>query len=311
MKIPKNSVGDDVLRWASETGSGKWVKFNEVVGQALATGGDSPVRPWQLAADMSALGHLDIDWVDGRWSAAPPCLVFPKGFGLCVYLAGWRTSSLATRFDEAISGEDVYPFDVHQPPAPRAMFAKCGSVEAAKRVAKKLAIPLVFDPAAALADLAFVAPHTRTLAAAPPTDESLSLFQPKSMTWVPVEHRANPGLYRFELHGRKVFRLLAEDWYVVDRAEGQLALLKDRDDLLKWYPSSRDMTTPDVLTVNQALSLPPLFERAAVSASGLLPHRAQGRLIYPNVSRSVAERLATRAGLKLTCYETNIQNWRS
>jgi len=305
------SSGDDVLRWSSENGAGRWATLNEAVGHAMAARGGSHLRPWQLAGNLSALGHLDIDWEDGRWSTSPPCLVLPRDLGLCAYLAGWRTTRLLERFEKATYTKDVYSFSIEQGSAPKAVYAKCGSVKCVEEIAIRLGVPVVYDPASQLVDLVSLPPEQHLLASPPPKDETLHRFDPANLQWIRVETRDQPGLYHFELHGRKVFRIQSDDWYLVDRAIGQLRVLAGRQDLLRWHPASADMTTPRVLRVHAGLSLPALAERALVSASGLLPAPLNGWRVYRNVSPAVAALLAEALGLGAVQEPLPIPTWRT
>lgn len=48
----------------------------------------------------------------------------------------WNDLYLDRRFEEATNDQDVYPFDVEQLPLPAARYAKCASVDVARRVAE-------------------------------------------------------------------------------------------------------------------------------------------------------------------------------
>ncbi len=292
------SVGDDVLRWVSEQGSGSWIALSNAIGHVQASRSGVRRRPWQVAADLSALGHLDIDWVSGVWSASPPCLVLPRDLGLCAFLAGWRTSSLLERVDAAADRPDVYPIPpIAQGAAPAAHYLKCGSVKVLEDLAAALDLPVVFDASAQLIEIAGVSAPSLESASPPPVDEDLHWFDVGRLEWLRTEERSRPGLYRFELHGRRVFRLLEDDWWVVDRSVGQLRVLAGRDDLLRWGSWSSDRSIPRVLGVHNSLSLPPLAERALVGSSGMLPSRRANWRYFLNVPRDSAERLAGQLGI--------------
>jgi hypothetical protein len=295
------SAGDDLLMWASETGSGLWGQLRDTAAY-LARVHDAGDRPWYLAAPLSDLGHLDLSWSSKRWSVSDPALVMARGCGLCVYLVGARPRRMLERFQEAADAQDVYPFDIRQGSAPAALFAKCASVESAQAVADRLRIPLLFDPSAALARrVPNIDPNTLELAAPVPLEETLEWFDPDSFEWLAAADRQTSGLYRTDLYGRSIFRLHRHDqWYQVDQAMGQLLVLSDRSDLLRWSRPSVDWATPSLLEVPSWLALPQLVDRALVAASGLLPTRQRGKCLYRNVSRVVAATLADRLGLRLS-----------
>jgi hypothetical protein len=295
------SPGDDLLMWASETGSGPWGQLRDTAAY-VARVHDTGDRPWYLAAPLSDLGHLDLSWPTERWSVAAPALVMARGCGLCVYLVGARPRRMLERFEEAADAQDVYPFDIRQGKAPSALFAKCASVDSAQAVADRLRIPLLFDPSAALAErVPSIDPSRLELAAPVPVEDTLAWFDPESYQWLGVTDRQEPGLYRTDLYGRNIFRLHRHDqWYKVDQATGQLMVLSDRSDLLCWSRPSLDWATPSLLEVPSWLALPQLVDRALVAASGLLPIRQRGKRLYRNVSRVVATILADRLGLRVS-----------
>jgi len=181
------------------------------------------------------------------------------------------------------------------------MWAKVPSVDAAVAVAEELGISVIFDPAAQLADIvALGAEADLEEASAPPLDEPLDQFDTHTCNWFEQPNPSIPGLYRFELHQRKEFRLRQDDaWFHVDRALGQMVVLAGRNDILVWHKLPADMKQPQVLAVRSSVSLPPIAERAAVSASGLLPIWTRDWRAYRNVSVDTASRIASGLGLKL------------
>ncbi len=299
------SAGDDLLLWASETGSGPWAHLRDTAAY-LSRVHDTTDRPWYLAVPLSDLGHIDISWTEQRWSVSPPALVLPRGSGLCAYLAGSRPRRMIERFDLAADAQDVYPFEIEQGRAPTALFAKCATVASVEAVAQRLEVPLLFDPSLALAEsLIGLALRELEAAAPPPVEDTLELFDPETCHWQPVDNRDRDGLYRTDLYGRSIHRLRrGGNWYKVDQATGQLLVLSGRADLIGWYPPSADWTTPSVLQVPHWLALPEVAERAAVAASGLLPLRTRGKRLYRNVTRMVATTMAERLGIRLSVAAT-------
>lgn len=295
------SAGDDLLMWASETGSGAWGQLRNIAAY-LARVHDTGDRPWYLAAPLSDLGHIDLSWTAERWSVAKPTLVMARGCGLCLYLVGARPRRMLERFQDAADAQDIYPFEIPQGNAPAALFAKCASVDSARALADRLGIPLLFDPSSALGEsVPNIDPRYLEAASPVPIEDTLERFDPVSFQWMTAFDRDQAGLYRTDLYGRSIFRLKQSDqWYKVDRATGQLVVLGHRTDLLRWSQPSIDWVRPSVLEVPSWLALPQLAERALVAASGLLPSRERGRRLYSNVSRVVANNLAERLGLSLS-----------
>ena len=295
------SAGDDLLIWASETGSGPWGHLRDTAAYVSRVH-DTRDRPWYLAVPLGDLGHVDISWTEQRWSVSPPALVLARGSGLCAYLAGSRPRRMMERFDLAADAQDVYPFQIEQGNAPAALFAKCATVDSAGAVAERLGVPLLFDPSTALAQALPPTDADRLeVAAPPPLEDTLELFDTESYQWQQTEDRDRNGLYRVDLYGRNIHRLHQGDqWYKVDQATGQLLVLSTRSALLGWYPPSLDRAKPSVLEVPYWLALPQLAERSAVAASGLLPLRVRGKRLYRNVTRVVATVLSERLGVSLS-----------
>ncbi len=146
------SAGDDLLRWVSETGAGSWVRLRDASAYVCQRH-NLRWRPWQLAVELSSLGHIDINWETRDWSVAPPTLNVVPGLGLWIVLTGSRPHYVDERFDTATDDLDVYPCNVSQPPAPAAKLAKCATVDTVRRVAERLGVAVVFDPAQALAEV--------------------------------------------------------------------------------------------------------------------------------------------------------------
>jgi hypothetical protein len=103
---PGTSAGDDLLRWVSEAGSGPWERMRDACAY-VAEKHRLQRRPWTLASELSALGHVDIDWKSRSWSVAPPAVNLVPGLGLCVVLTGSRPFYIDRRFEEATDDLDV------------------------------------------------------------------------------------------------------------------------------------------------------------------------------------------------------------
>jgi hypothetical protein len=286
-----NTAGKELLRWVSEVGSGNWDKLRDVCA-FLAQKHRVQIRPWRLANNLAALGHLDIDWTTRTWSVAPPALNVVPGLGLCVVLTGSRPHYLDQRFEDATDHLTVYPFEIEQPFGwPAAKYAKCASLEVVDTVATTLRARVVVNPATQLVR-AMPRLDQVTLELAPePLLDDAQRFDPTTLKWLPVGER-QPGLYQIDLHGRHVFRQLCEDgsWVTLDRSVGQFLELHGKRNVLLWQRATdRD---PSYFVVDADLSLPLLAERALTVSSGLAPKRIEQRHFYSNVPLDVAETIA-------------------
>jgi hypothetical protein len=285
------SAGDELLRWVSEVGSGSWEQLRDAC--AFVTQKHSVRRrPWELANEVSALGHLDIDWKSRSWSISPPTLNLVPGLGLCLVLTGSRPYYFDQRIEKATDDPQVFPFAIPQPPAPAARFVKCESIEVAQRVAERAGVQLVIDPTMQLAQALQPVDDVPIDVAPEPPIEEASRFNPKSLTWEGADHRL-PGLYRVDLHGRLVHRRLDEygNWSEIDLAVGQFLALRERKEpVVRWRPP-RD-GAPAQFEVRKELALPLIAERALTLCSGLVPKVEGCWRRYLNVDREIAERIA-------------------
>lgn len=285
-----DTAGDELLRWVSEAGSGSWDHLRDACAY-LAQKHRLQRRPWVLASDLSALGHLDIDWNTRSWSVAPPALNLVPGLGLCLVLTGSRPYYLDQRFERVTDEVDVFPFSIAQPPQPAARYAKCASVEVAEHVASRLGGQLVIDPGRQLADAVIPIDQVDVERAPEPSLDDALRFNPATLQWEP-DHQRLPGLYRIDLHGRSVHRRFETgEWWSVDLPAGQFLALHGRSKpVLRWRPPAAAM--PECFEVRQELSLPIIAERAATVCSGLVAERVDGWRRYLNVPHAVAERVA-------------------
>ena len=290
---PEPSAGDELLRWVSEAGAGSWDRLRDACAY-LTHKHNLARRPWTLATDLSALGHLDIDWHTRDWSVAPPALNLVPGLGLCVVLTGSRPYYVDRRYEEATDDLDVYPIQTRQDPAPAAKYAKCASVEAAEKVAERLNATFVVDPALQLVSAMRAVNEVLVERVPEPPLEDAQRFDPVTLRWRD-DHGRQAGLYRVDLHGRPVHRRLDEHgyWSSIDLAAGQFLALQERaaraEPVVRWLPRRNER--PECFEVRQELALPTLAERALTVSSGLAPERRGAWKRYLNVPRPLARRL--------------------
>lgn len=286
------SIGDDLLRWASEAGAGGWERLRDVCSY-LTYKHERNRRPWVVASELSQLGHLDINWETRSWSIAPPALNLVPGLGICLVLTGSRPHYIDERFNEATSSMDVYPFSVEQEHAPSAKFAKCASVEVAQLTADRFGSRLIVDPASQLISVLRPIGEISASLASPPALDEAEFFDSATLEWN-RSHHGKPGLYRLELHGRKTHRRLDRDgvWTKVDLSLGQFQELQwSQTPVLRWIAPTEN--EPAYLDVRRELSLPLIAERAAVICSGFLPKQVGKWRRYGNVPESIARSLST------------------
>jgi hypothetical protein len=293
MSVFSTSIGDDLLRWASEAGTGSWERLREVCSY-LTHKHQKNRRPWVVASELAQLGHLEINWKERIWSVTPPVLNLVPGLGLCLVLTGSRPHYVDQRFEEATDSMDVFPFVIAQGDAPLAKYAKCASVEIAQRTAERFGSQLVIDPASQLMQVFQPIDEIPLKFASPPALDEAERFDPATLQWR-SQHNRQPGLYRLDLHGRKAHRRLdhAGIWSDVELPVGQfLELHTHSKPLLRWRRPRRGELS--YLEIRRELSLPLVAERAAVISSGVVLEPNGDWRRYPNVPENIAQLIAKR-----------------
>lgn len=100
---------DKLLEWASELGVGSWASWRDACAY-LGVGASSAARK------LAALGHVEFDWADNRFAAAPPTAVLTLRSSGCLLLTGSRRRGLRERL-EALDASDVYGIVLRSPVA--------------------------------------------------------------------------------------------------------------------------------------------------------------------------------------------------
>jgi hypothetical protein len=299
---------DLLLEWMSERGSGRWQHFREAHAWVAA---EADREPWETASftarQMSALGHIEIDWSASSWSAAPPVLTILPSAGAHALLTGGRTRQLSDRLEEELDRRvDVYGLPpIEQPFAPSALLIASDDERAVQSLAHDLGVEFSHSVSAQLAK------------ALPPLDSYLGLARsmpaPKGygvqvldtaeLTWVDVEDDCEPGLYRYQAPVGFSFRLIdvEERTFAVDLSVGVYAELARSCEAgrLKWFRSSLN----GELEAPLRAPLPTLHARAATLCSGLAPQRRGRSLVYLNVPEDVAQAIAQSLGQSLKVIE--------
>ena len=289
---------DTLLLWCSEVGSGPWKAFRDACWQL-------ELAPQGSARALSQLGHVEFDWTQGRWAAAPTVLVGVRGLPGRLLLTGARTADTLDDLRAAAGDLDV---DIPAPFAQRGIGPSTVLIEVepsdAGAVAAGAGLELIADAGPRLAELGPAAdldvisesawpderfghctidPHTfaaRWDKEVPEGTDALWLY------------RGYGGRYLYYLRRDGVWRrLIATEWgpYVMDRPP-------DADPLIAYEPAHR------TLVVDAAAPLPSLHARAACLCSGRLPYRvaqaedyAQDR--YVNIDPAVAELIMRRLAI--------------
>jgi hypothetical protein len=314
---------DLLLEWISETGAGTWEEFRKACDyvQRDRRPTDPAERAWHIAASLSALGHLEISWREGRWAVAPPVLTMLPNSGGRALLTGARTRALywtSRHLGEESTGAladaaqrlDLW-IDEHRPPkAPTSVMVACNEPDDAEDLAAECRIAYsysVSDQLSAMLPPLEAYERFREPGGLPQGFE-VSRYDTDALEWVSCDPQAaetTPGLYRSSTWTDQVHVLVLpglSSWRVprdfgvfeVLRWDGRAVLVYDSDAMELWVPSFA--------------RLPLLHERAAVLSTGQLPqprtlHAADGweyyGHYYMNVKREIADRIASSLSQEL------------
>lgn len=306
-----DSVGDLLLRWMSEVGSGTITDLRGRI-EWISRTADLDPPGWasgRWLRDVSSLGHCELDWKSGHWSIAPPALVrLPGGDGLAV-LAGARRPRTMRAIDE-FWGE-LSPARREPPsgeiPLPMTLYAAFRTEAELGEGAAESGIALAGLAAQRIARaLTSVEPQEPT---APPAygSEVQRLEKTQPRKWVPASAtQSNPpdGLYTEQVHGRpRYITRRSGQWFASELATGTFAELARRaESAVRWRPDSeRKGADSGTLFVDWGAPLPVLHSRALVLCTGLPPRfgTVATTAIYENVPRTIAARVCTSLGQAL------------
>lgn len=255
----------------------------------------------RLMRYMAALGYLELDWATGRWMMIRPTVVLlPESDGTAIL-----TGAAAPRYLEAPALEPLLA-----DPLPRGMspiadllpLLRTMQVDDSGAFAEELrecGLAWAGNCARRLSEC--LTPIELRESSSPPALgtplEELASTQPR--TWRGAsnwESERAPGLYRRSGLGRPV-HLYKRDgrWWKTELAAGiAFELTRRGEQFLTWSrESGAGRGHVGRLSVSRGALLPPQHERAAVLCSGVVPSVHAGKLVYENVPRIVASRIAT------------------
>ncbi len=277
---------DKLLEWASELGSGSWGGWRDAC-TYLGVG------PSSAARKLAALGHVEFDWVDNRFAAAPPTAVLTLHSSGCLLLTGARRRGLRERL-EALYEQGDYGIDL-RPPVPQEKGPETWLVEAdldeMERFCADAGFALEVDSGrrmlAALppASLAGCAEEAR-----PDPRFPRRWLNPKLGCFQANVDASTDGLWWVEEYRRDVaFIRRRGDWFRVNTREyGPYLAYPDRSFIT--YNSALG-----TLSVDNQAPLPPLVARAATLQSGRLAKPdGPSRHVYVNIDEPLTEMIQTK-----------------
>lgn len=300
---------DLLLEWVSERGSGAWQAFRDAHAWIRP---DVDRQPWETASfavrQLSALGHIEVDWRASIWAAPPPLLTVLPSAGAHALLTGGRTRELSDRLAEQLEGRgDLFGLPpIEQPLAPSALLIACEDERSVRSLASSLGIGFSHSVSSQLAEILPPLDSYLALARSAPAPKGYGIqaFEAGELQWVDVEDDDDPGLYRYQSPAGLAFRLIDGEGvdFAVDLAIGVYACLSrsGHSRRLRWFRNSLN----GELEVPLRAPLPTLQARAAVLCSGLAPQRRGRTLVYVNVPERVARSIAVSLAQELTMVET-------
>jgi hypothetical protein len=306
-----------LLEWVSERGDGSWHDFRQGHDWLFPEEGlaQRQRRPGVTALVLASLGHMEMDWEHGRWSAAPAMLTVLPNAGGHALLTGGRTRTLIRRLRElldSMASLDVILEVRAQDEAPDAYFLPAGSEADIAFLARELGIAYEYCVADRISSLLPALDSVLANAKDSPPAEGFEMKQLRTgegdLSWVTSDSVRRPGLYGFDVWGREVYRWAdgAGRFLALDKFTGVYAELhRQRMNVI----SLRIDGPTGTLSVPATAPLPALHARAAVLCSGVAPEysRAEHTRQYVNVPRQIALRIAASLGQDLEVIESASQ----
>lgn len=281
---------DTLLEWASERGQGSWQQWRAAC-TALAI--DEPSR---AARRLSALGHVEFDWVDNRFACAPPTATLTLRASGCLLLTGARPRGLRNELSRLVEEDDTLDVDLRDPieqdggPATWLVEAEMDELE---RFCTLAALELHVHAGRRLLE---ALPPASLEAAGEPGRPSgrfpRSWFQPTPPFWLRPERPdgGEEGLWWVEEYRRKAAFVCRDGaWFRIPVREYGPYLA---------YPEVAFAAYNEpmaLLEVEDRAPLPPLIARALTLQSGRLPKKTRaGKHGYVNVDVELAALVRTK-----------------
>ncbi len=279
---------DLLLEWASERGGGSWESWKAVCG-------DVGVEPNGAARSLSALGHLEFDWVASRFNCAPPVAVLTLHSSGCVLVTGARRRGMRQTLEEIY--EEYQDISVELlPPASQDTGPETWLVEAdladVERFCELVGMHFEIDSGRRIAKampratLELVGEQER-----PDSRFPRRWFDPRIRDFqLERPDGGEEGLWWVEEYRREVAFVCRDgSWFRVPTREYGPFVAHPDVSFITYQPAV------GFLTVNNATPLPALLARAATLQSGRLPCREDAqRHTYVNIDEELARLIQDR-----------------
>lgn len=275
---------DQLLEWASEVGSGTWASWRAACDYLC-------VEPSSAARKLSALGHVEFDWIGDRFACAPPTAVLTLHSSGCLLLTGARPRGFRAELEQRCGDIELeYDVDLREPlpqqhgPETWLLEAEMDEVE---RFCRDSGFELQIDSGRRIAQalpratLELVGERER------PSDRfPRKWFDPRFRCF---RNEGGEGLWWVEEHRRNVAYVLHEtEWYRIATREYGHYIAYPEESFISYKPKL------DFLTVDNRAPLPPQLARALTLQSGRLAVRDGSGHTYVNVDQGLVDLVAER-----------------
>lgn len=280
---------DHLLEWASEVGSGNWRAWRDVASYLQ-------LEPNSAARKLSALGHVEFDWIDNRFACAPSTAVLTLRSSGSLLLTGARRRGSRERLEELwdAGGYDVYvrpPLAQERGPATWFVEAEMDELE---RFCADAGVALHIDSGRRIAEALPRATVESVGEEERPADRfprkwfdpepRLRCFRPESTSG------SDDGLWWVEEHRRNVAYVRRQErWFRIPTREYGPYVAYPKQSFITFHQRL------GFLAIDNAAPLPPLLARAATLQSGRLAKRDGGtRHTYVNIDPALVELIEDR-----------------
>jgi hypothetical protein len=286
---------DKLLTWASERGNGSWTDWVDACTYLKVETGEY-VEPTQAARRLSALGHIEFNWVQNRFAGSPPtAILIPRSSGSIV-VTGARPRGMRERLEQISADGDLNVWlqtPISQQTGPETwmveaemedMVAFCEDVGLGFEVDSGRRIAVDLFPTVTIEDAADRRPS------GPDDRYPRSWFDPIKLDFRPTGGQPNDqGLWHVHERRRdEAFIRRDNNWYHVPVREYAPFLAYPESVFLKYNRRTQELVVPN------RVPLPPLLARAATLQSGRLPLPGPTHFSYVNIDEELATAISGR-----------------
>ena len=299
-----------LLYWLSSTQNGTWQQFHAACAAlGLDIDGEQSRR---IVRRLRTLGHIELLRQGQTWFVTPPTLVMLRqdDQGVICCLVGQRSPQLINLFQ--INGATISTTPQTSEDAPDAVEICFNSESQIQNVVddicRQTGLDVRYVGFAAL-NMAFELPNLSEWQASLPTlyiqEGRYEFRQLKGDHFEPTTRVRETGLYQLSpIHKNEdapltlFYDAILGKWYKGDWYGLRYLALQQQEDLVEAeYDEKRQM-----LCVPLDQRWPELYERALVLASGRLPVRKHGMLIFNNINAVLADNLTNKVQAQVAKY---------